>query len=136
MKKTLLLVLLVLLFVSCRKEPDIQKFMFSPTYANGTESIKFDSIAYTTITYSDLAVLADSHTVDLDVKAEYLSLKGGHTYSFKKFDMIGKSGKVLYYIPLRGDTASGSLIMPLLPINFRIPEEAASLVVNVIRYPY
>lgn len=137
MKKTISLLLLIFLFVSCRKEPDIQRFTFSPAYANGKDIIKFDSIAYTTIIYSDLDVAADSHTVNLDVRTEYLSLKGGHTYAFRKFDMVGKSGKVMYYIPSKGDTASIGFNMALLPIHFRIPEDSGvGLTITVIRYPY
>ena len=137
MKKLVSLVLLIFLCVSCRKNPEIQKFMFSPIYGNGTESIKYDSIDFTTIIYSDLSEPDDSHTVNMDIRTEYLSLIGGHSYSFKKFDMVGKSGEVMYYIPLRGDTASESINTQLLPIIFRIQEESgASLTVNVIRYPY
>lgn len=134
MKKTITLALLVFVFVSCRKDPGLEQLRFSASYANGMELLKYDSIAYTTVKYSDLAELDDSHTVDLNIKTEYLSLKGGHTYSFLKFEMVGKSGKVMYYIPLKSDTASESMT---LPIHFRIPENSgASLLVNVIRYPY
>ena len=124
---------LIFLFVSCSKDPGIQQLRFTPTYENGTESIKYDSIAHTTIIYSDVTE-SDSHIVNMNIRTEYLSLKIGHSYSFKKFDMVGKSGKVMYYIPSRGDTASGS-IYPRLPIHFRIPEDGANLLVNVVSYP-
>jgi hypothetical protein len=126
---------LIFLCVSCRKDPDVLQFRFTPLFENGKEPIKYDSIAHTTIIYSDMSELPDSHTVNMNIRNEYLSLISGHSYSFKKFDMVGKSGKVLYYIPSRGDTTSGN-IYPRLPINFTIPEDGANLVVNVVLYPY
>lgn len=126
---------LIFLCVSCTEDPSIQQFRFTPLYENGKEPIKYDSIAYTTIIYSDMSELSDSHIVNMNIRTEYLNLISGHSYSFKKFDMVGKSGKVMYYIPSRGDTASGN-IFPRLPINFTIPEEGVDLVVNVVPYPF
>jgi hypothetical protein len=74
--------------------------------------------------------------VSIDVRTGYLDLISGHTYSFNKFDMIGISGKIKYYIPSKSDTAA-KYIIQRLPIHFRIPEDSgAGLVVNIAPYPY
>lgn len=135
MKKSIVLFGILFLF-SCSKDKVYQKLSFIPTKIDGTASINYDSIAYTTITYSDLSNDADTHTVSMNVLTDYLKLISGHSYSFKKFDMVDISGKVKYFVPSKSDTLAKNILYRL-PIWFTIPEDSgAGLVLSVAPYPF
>jgi hypothetical protein len=143
--KILVLILTVILCLSiaCKKDPGVQQLKFLVDSSDGTLTTKWDSIAYTTINYSDKNDLKTgeinnpdvySHSVDIDLNTEYLTLKAGHTYLLKKFDMIGKSGKILYYIPFDLNPPTQSIPLKL-PWSFIAGEGKVNYVLSVIRYP-
>jgi hypothetical protein len=129
MKKILSLLLFTsLLFLSCKKDRGNSEIWFNPVCADKTEILNFDSIAYTTINYSDVPQYKSdqdfynpdvfNHSVNLDTKKEFLSIPGWNSIVIKKFDMVGKSGKIMYYIPF------GKRIFPdtidKLPVSFQL----------------
>jgi hypothetical protein len=128
-KLTYLLIMTFYLYPSCKKDNSVQlRFVVTP--ANSIDTLKWDSIAYTRIYYSDIDELNTpekisdpniyNHNVDLDLRIESITLTEGHTYVIKKFDLIGKSGKKLFYIPYEGQPGSSEKIEKLpitIPIN-------------------
>jgi hypothetical protein len=96
--------------------------------ADKTEILNFDSIAYKTINYSDIHQYKSdqdfynpdvyNHSVNLDTKKEFISIPGWNSIVIKKFDMVGKSGKIMYYVPF------GKRIFPdtidKLPVSFQL----------------
>ena len=143
MKKLIFLLLLTFcVCTSCNKDNTVLlRFAVAPT--NITDPVKWDSIAYTTINYCDMSELKTpeeinnpdlySNTVNLDVRVESLTLTEGHTYVIKKFDMISKSGEILFYIPYEGQSGSSAQVekLPLtIPINCSLTRFIA-----VIRFP-
>jgi hypothetical protein len=135
MKKSILLLFSIFLCFSCKKNSDeIQQLRFAPTFADMTKTINYDSIDYTAISYCDISEPHDTLSVNMDIRTEYLSLRSNHTYAFLKFEMVGISGKVMYYIPERTDNSlqDGTFKLPML---FRIPEDSGStLIVDVVRW--
>jgi hypothetical protein len=143
--KYLVLILSVMLWlpIACKKDSGVQQLKFLVNSSDGTLTTKWDSIAYTTINYSDHNELKAgeinnpdvySHSVNIDLNIEYLTLKAGHTYVIKKFDMIGKSGKILYYIPFDLNPLSQNIPLKL-PWSFNAGEGKVNYVLSVIRYP-
>jgi hypothetical protein len=142
MKKiTFLTVLILSLSMSCKKEPDPPFISFIPTIS-APDKISWDSVSYTTINYAYQNELkADelndpvkySHSVNLDLKTEYLALEANQVIVFKKFNMIGKSGQVLYYIPFTGEpSATGASLK--LPWHLNTGEGKIGYSIPVIRY--
>jgi hypothetical protein len=144
MKKLPFLSLIIFtLFVSCKDDKYVQ-LRFGPTLVDKTDTIgwSWDSIVYTTVYYSDendFKIIEDLNNPDIfrysknmDVRKDYLSLMAGHVYVIKKFDMIGKSGKVLFYIPYEGQPGSNKIILKLpilIPMN-----NSKSLSIGIVRY--
>jgi hypothetical protein len=108
--------------------------MFSPTIS-APDMISWDSVSYTSINYSALDELKDdewhnpdiySHSVELNLKTDFLTIKANHSIVIKKFEMIGYTGKVLYYIPFT--TVSSS------PWVLRPEEGRSTYIIPVIRF--
>lgn len=128
--------ILIFLCSSCTKNQSLQKVSFIPTEVDGTPFINYDSITYTIVSYSDLTDEADTHTVNMNIRTDHLNLISGHTYVFNKFDMVGISGGIKYYVPSKSDTAAKDVLLRL-PIHFTIPEDSgAGLVMTVAPFPY
>jgi hypothetical protein len=115
MKKTIILFLTIFcLALSCKKE-NTNFSQFSVGFANLEDSIYYDSVSYAIINYSDMAEFKDTTTfrnpdiyshsekVDkrfpLNIDTYGITVKSGHTYVIKKFELISKSGNVIFYIP-------------------------------------
>jgi hypothetical protein len=142
MKKiTFLMFLILCLSMSCKKEPDPPLISFDPTIS-APDKITWDSVSYTTIRYSYQHELKDdeynnpdiySHSGNLDLRTEYLALEANQVIVIKKFNMIGKSGQVLYYIPFSGEpSATGASLK--LPWQLNTGEGKSSYSIPVIRY--
>jgi hypothetical protein len=123
MKKLTFFILLILFFsASCKKEPEPPQILFFPSLS-APDLIAWDSVSYTTINYSYQTELKEnewdnpavySHSVNLDLRAEYLTLEANQVIVIKKFDILDKSGKILYYIPFSVATSSAKLKLPWL----------------------
>lgn len=129
MKKIIPLFLLVsTLCLSCKKDHGFQEIWFKPVSSDKTEILNWDSIAYTTINYSDVPQYKKdpdfynpdvySHSINLDTQTEFISIAGWHSIVIKKFVMVGKSGKIMYYIPFGKEHVSESV--NLLPVSFQM----------------
>jgi hypothetical protein len=131
------------LWLSCKKDRGYQEIWFKPVSADETEMLNFDSIAYTTINYSDVPQYKTdqdfynpdvyNHSVNLDTKKEFISIPGWNSIVIKKFDMVGKSGKIMYYMPF------GKRIFPdtinKLPVSFQTQGGTKSITtMRVLRY--
>jgi hypothetical protein len=84
-------------------------------FANLEDTIYYDSVAYAIINYSDVTEFKDtiafnnpdifSHSEKVERRSPYnsdtygITVKSGHTYAIKKFDLVSKSGNVIFYIP-------------------------------------
>lgn len=144
MKKILFLMLSAFLFcLSCKKDRGYSEIWFKPVCADKSEILNYDSIEYTTINYSDITQYkwdedlynpdVYTNSVNLDTKKEFISIPGWNSIVIKKFDMVGKSGKVMYYIPF------GKRILPdtldKLPVSFQLQGGTKALTtMRVIRY--
>lgn len=126
--------------ISCKKEPDPPLLMFLPSLS-GKDLISWDSVSYTTINYSYQNELIDdelnnpeiySNTVNLDLRTEYLQLEANQVIVIKKFDMMDKSGKILYYIPFSDETTSSGTLK--LPWHLKTGEGKSNYAITVIRY--
>jgi hypothetical protein len=115
MKNTILLILTIFcLAIACKKE-DTNFSQFRVDFANLADSIYYDSVSYAIINYSDATELKDSsafrnpdifsHSEKVERRYPYnfdtygITVKSGHTYVIKKFDLLSKSGNVIFYIP-------------------------------------
>jgi hypothetical protein len=115
MKKSIVLFLAIFcLAVACKKE-NTNFSQFSVDFANLEDSIYYDSVSYAIINYSDVSELKDSitfnnpeifsHSEKVDRRYPYntttygITVTSGHTYAIKKFDLVSKSGNVIFYIP-------------------------------------
>ena len=116
MKKPLSLLLVILcLSASCKKEKVVVKIQFNTIFVKQSDSIAYKSVDALLIHYdefkdmsniNDSAIFSHSATLKIDksrttsqgIVSEYISLEVGR-YVFKKFDLIDSSGKIIYYIP-------------------------------------
>lgn len=136
-KNCILLLMLFCLSVSCKKDPGNQNVRFVPLFALGEDSIYYDSIDYTLINYSDLNELKDtsdlnnpnvfSNSIKLDILKDEINLAIDHTYVIKRFDMISKTGNILYYIPYGKNLG--------LPYSFKVHRDEAMIILYINRYP-
>jgi hypothetical protein len=117
MKSPLLIFLLIFgLTIACKKENS--KFSrFKVDFANLNDSIYYDSVSYALINYSDLSELKDtaaiknpdifSHSEKIEKQIAYgvsprefgITWTAEHTYVIKKFDLVSKSGNIIFYVP-------------------------------------
>lgn len=105
----LTLTIILCLSIACKKEGP-KEMRFSISYARSEDSIYSDSVAFAVINYSDLSEFKD--TTDLNnpdifshsIKVENpysITMPAGGTCVIKKFDLVSKSGNVIFYIPYR-----------------------------------
>jgi hypothetical protein len=115
MKKSIvLLIAMFCLSVACKRE--FTNFSsFSIDFANLEDTIYYDSVSYAIINYSDHNELKDSsdlynpdvfsHSEKIARKSQYniydygFTVTSEHWYVIKKFDLVSKSGRVIFYIP-------------------------------------
>ena len=94
MKKVIAPLFLILAFLSCKRELDPQLLKI---YVDLTppDSISWDSVNYATIEYSYMSELKNEelynpdvfhHTINIDLKNEYLTLEPNQTLVIKKFN--------------------------------------------------
>jgi hypothetical protein len=136
-----LLFLILLLSVSCKKRPDNPIISFSP-FISAPDKITWDSVSYTTINFSYQSELTPeeindpaiySHSVNLDLKTEWLTLEPNQIIVIKKFDLVAKSGNIIYYIPFipfSGELSSGIK----LPMHINTGEGKNTYSFPVMRY--
>lgn len=102
------------LAIACKRE-NTNFSQFSVDFANLDDSIYYDSVSYAIINYSDAIELKDtsafrnpdiySHSEKVDKRSPYntdtygINVKSEHTYIIKKFDLVSKSGNVIFNIP-------------------------------------
>jgi hypothetical protein len=115
MKKYIVLFFAIFcLAIACKKE-NTNFSQFSVDFANLDDSIYYDSVSYAIINYSDVTEFKDttafrnpdifSHSEKVERRSPYnadtygITVISGHTYVIKKFDLISKSGNVIFYIP-------------------------------------
>jgi len=110
MKNSAVLLMVIFCFIiSCKKEePKVMNFLIE--LANKDDSIYIDSVAYAVINYSDHFEFKDtsdynnpevfSHTLQME-KPFSITLPADYTLTIKKFDLVSKSGNVLFYIPYK-----------------------------------
>ena len=115
MKKSIVLFFAIFcLAIACKKE-NTNFSQFSVDFANLEDTIYYDSVAYAIINYSDVTEFKDttafnnpdifSHSEKVERRSPYnsdtygITVKSGHTYAIKKFDLVSKSGNVIFYIP-------------------------------------
>lgn len=138
MKKSIVLFLAIFcLAISCKKE-NTNFSQFSVDFANLDDSIYYDSVSYAIINYSDVTEFKDttafrnpdifSHSEKVDRRSPYntdtygITVKSGHSYAIKKFDLVSKSGNVIFYIPYGTNYYYRNGIKrpaPFLPIYFK-----------------
>lgn len=140
MKQISFLFLAILYFSSCKKDTSVQlRFTIAP--ADNTYTIKWDSIAYTSLCYSDITELDTpeklnnpeifSHAVTIDILKDALTLNAGSVIVIKKFEIIGKTGQILYYIPYTGQPGS-QVLHENLPLTI-VLNSSMSRYMNVAR---
>ena len=115
MKKSIVLFFAIFcLAIACKKE-NTNFSQFSVDFANLEDTIYYDSVSYAIINYSDVTEFKDStafnnpdifsHSEKVERRSPYntdtygITVKSGHTYAIKKFDLVSKSGNVIFYIP-------------------------------------
>jgi hypothetical protein len=115
MKIPILLILSIFCFaIACKKE-SANFSQFRVDFADLADTIYYDSVSYAMINFSDVTELKDtsdfrnpdiySHSEKVDRASPYntytygITVKSGHTYVIKKFDLVSKSGKVIFHIP-------------------------------------
>jgi|GEM_PF-6943706 len=115
MKKSIVLFFVIFcLAIACKKE-NTNFSQFSVDFANLDDSIYYDSVSYAIINYSDVTEFKDttafnnpdifSHSEKVERRSPYntdtygITVISGHTYVIKKFDLVSKSGNVIFYIP-------------------------------------
>jgi len=161
MQKLILPVLVIfyLLVSSCKKEQEYGVFVFSPYFAQKADAVLYDSACFLIINYSTAAELKtfsevlDSttyhHTLKLSLdKFDSKNLNYNTIdirwevgdYVIKKYDLVDKSGKVIYYIPYtvpqkyvltEGNLENGS-VLPL-PLMFRIGTDRTTYANSIIK---
>jgi hypothetical protein len=118
MKKSIIILIPIFcLSIACKKE--FTNFSrFSLDFANLEDTIYYDSVSYAIINYSDLTEIKDSSEfINPDVYShsekvarqsrqypyniyEYgITVTSEHNYVIKKFDLVSKGGKVIFYVP-------------------------------------
>lgn len=120
MKKLIFPLSLIFCFLnSCEKAKEGGRFTFNPTLAQTADSVSYDSAYYLIIKYStadelqnNTILFSDSttfhHTLMLSLdkadrknwnyKTAEINLEVGR-YVIKKYDLVDKSGKVIYCLP-------------------------------------
>jgi hypothetical protein len=115
MKKSILLLIAIFcLSIACKKE-NTNFSQFSVYFANLDDSIYYDSVSYAIINYSDVIEFKDtsafrnpdvfSQSEKVERRYPYntdtygITVISGHSYVIKKFDLVSKSGNVIFYIP-------------------------------------
>lgn len=117
MKKSIILFLsIICISIACKKESS-RFSRFDIRFANLEDTIYYDSVAYAIINYSEFSEFKDtsdyknpdvfSHTVKVEKQSgsgksitEYgLTLTAEHSYVLKKFDLVSKSGNIIFYVP-------------------------------------
>lgn len=113
-----ILVIFYLLVSSCKKEQEYGVFTFNPYLSQKADSISYDSAYFLIINYSmgeefkNASEVTDSttsyHTIKLSLEKNNLGKMSFTTadlnwkvgnYIIKKYDLVDKSGKVIYCIP-------------------------------------
>jgi hypothetical protein len=115
MKKSIVLLIAIFcLSVACKRE--FTNFSrFSIDFANLEDTIYYDSVSYAIINYSDHSEIKDSsdqynpdvfsHSEKIARQSQYsiydygFTVTSEHFYVIKKFDLVSKSGKVIFFIP-------------------------------------
>jgi len=142
MKKLLYISFAVLyLSTGCNKEQEMCGVIFLGSFAHRADSIYLDSVAYAIINYSDASELADNaqfNDPDLfsisikqeitetqkggsGIRLDYVNFVDGHRYVIKKFDLISKSGNIIYHIPYGNESyemQNGDQSIVPLPLRF------------------
>jgi hypothetical protein len=114
MKSFVLLLAILCISIACKKE-NTNFSSFDLDLANPADSIYYDSVAYAIINYSDLSEIKDSighlnpdvfnHSEKVEKRSPYniysygFTVKSGHSYVIKGFNLLSKSGNVIFYIP-------------------------------------
>jgi len=161
MKKLILPVLVIfyLLVSSCKKEQEYGTFTFSPYFAQKADAVLYDSAYSLIINYSTAAELKsysevlDStiyhHTLKLSLdKFDSKNLNYNTIdirwevgdYVIKTYDLVDRSGKVIYYIPYtipekyvltESNFGNGSVVP--LPMFIRIGTDRTSYSNSIIK---
>jgi len=122
MQKLVLLILVIfyLLMSSCKKEPKYGVFTFAPYLSQKADTVSYDSVYFLIVNYSmgeefkNASEIVDTttsyHTIKLSLEKNNwgkmsfttsdLNWKVGN-YIIKKYDLVDKSGKVIYCIPYK-----------------------------------
>ena len=146
-RKYIFLIPVICLLLSCSKEKEVSDISFSGIFAKLSDSVYYDSVSYLILNYSpssELKTQSDysdstiySHSVKYEIDKSEIQ-KMNHSlgtkpvrfdagwYVVKRFDLVDKSGKVIYHIPYaipdRYKTNITNTVMAL-PIGFG-PSEA------------
>lgn len=153
MKSQLFLLLVILcLSASCKKEKEAVKIQFSSMFVKSSDSIAYKTVDALLIHYDELkdgsnsndsTIFSHSVTLKIDkskttnqrIVSEYISLEVGH-YVLKKFDLIDSSGKIIYYIPYTiPENYKGNINGAILPLpNFQtIYEGLSDVMLGIIK---
>ena len=136
MKNPLSLLLIILcLSASCKKEKEIVKIQFDTIFAKASDSIAYKTVDALLIHYdefkdassiNDSTIFSHSVTLQIDksstthqhIVSEYISLEVGR-YVLKKFDLIDSSGKIIYYIPYTiPENYKGNINGTIIPLPY------------------
>ncbi len=107
MKKLVLMFVMLIPFLSCKKESP-KTISFSISFARIQDSVYYDSVAFAVINYSEMSEIRDSSDLNnpevfsqtVKVEKPYtLTFESGQTCVIKKFDLINRSGEVIFYVP-------------------------------------
>jgi hypothetical protein len=139
------------LSLSCKKDSGKVEAWFGPSFP---DAIYKDSVVCIIINYSDYSEFKNDQELnnhDLfrysskiypespDYCSEctkffgFLNLDAGNTYVLKKFDLVNKSGKIIYYLPWNSDSINTSGYTTRLPFIFKSGQGRMSF--EVERYP-
>jgi hypothetical protein len=136
MKNPLSLLLVILcLSASCKKEKEIVKIQFDTIFAKTSDSIAYKTVDALLIHYdefkdassiNDSTIFSHSVTLQIDksrtthqhIVSEYISLEVGR-YVLKKFDLIDSAGKIIYYIPYTiPENYKGNINGAIIPLPY------------------
>ncbi len=107
MKKLILAIALTMTLFSCAKDEEIGGISFSTRFSKVDDAILYDAVSYLMVDYYKLNDSSDYHfsiKFDLDKRdnnyfsTEYFHVDKG-TYEITKFDLVDKTGNILYCIP-------------------------------------
>lgn len=161
MKKLILPVLVIfyLLVSSCEKEQKYGIFTFSPYFAQKADTVSYDSAYFLIINYSKAAELKNTseildsttyhHTLKLSLDKFSWESWNYNTidinwevgdYVIKKYDLVDRSGKVIYYIPytipekyvLTGNNLENGSVVPL-PMLISIGTDRTTYANSIIK---